>query len=118
MKTSEIIAIARLANAAVAVEPNPREKQKAALEKQLSEASILKECCDTKWTFATKKLKGGSCILLAKPKYSFDRYREICRDGQGLKFKTKTSAHYAAKQICELGLTEAGYELGQEYSRL
>lgn len=118
MKTSEITAIARLANAAVAVEPNPREIQKAALEKQLREANILKECCDTKWTFATKKLKGGSCILLAKPKYSYHKYREICRDGQGLKFKTKTSAHYTAEQICELGLTEAGFELGQEYSLL
>ncbi len=93
-------------------------REKAAFEKQLREARILKECCNTKWTFATKKLKGGSCILLAKPKYGYHKYREICRDGRGIKFKTKTSAHYAAKQICELGLTEAGYELGQEYSLL
>lgn len=95
-----------------------REKRKALLEAQYRRAYAVKEFTDINWTFATKKLKGGSCILLAKPKYSYHRYREICRDGQGLKFKTKTSAHYAAKQICELGLTEAGYELGQEYSLL
>lgn len=95
-----------------------REKRKVLLEEQYKRAYAIKEFTSIDWTFATKKLKGGSCILLAKPKYGYHKYREICRDGRGLKFKTKTSAHHAAEQICELGLTEAGFELGQEHSLL
>lgn len=95
-----------------------REKRKALLEEQYKRAYAIKKVTGIDWTFATKKLKGGSCILLAKPKYSYHKYREICKEGKGIKFKTKASAHYAAKLICEFGLTEAGYELGQEYSLL
>ena len=121
MKTSEVIALARLANAAVAVEPNPisntqRERQKALLEKQLREASILNECCSVKYTFATKKLKGGSCILLVKKKHILDAYRAVCSEGRPVRFKTKTSAHIAAEAIHENGIAGSGYELGEVYN--
>lgn len=121
MKTSEVTALARLANAAVAVEPNPisdtqRERQKALVEKQLREASILKECCNVKYTFATKKLKGGSCLLFAKEKYSYEKYRIVCKDGYPVRFKTKTSAHIAAGAIHENGIADSGYELGETYN--
>lgn len=67
------------------------------------------------WSFATVKIGHGNCILLAKKKYSYDKYRVVSADGHGLKFKTKTHAHVAAKRICELGLEDSGYELGEEY---
>ena len=67
------------------------------------------------WTFATKKIGHGSCVLLAKKKYSYDKYRIVAKDGHGLKFKTKAHAHIAAKDICEQGLEDSGYELGEEY---
>ena len=118
MKTSEVTALARLANAAVAVEPNPisdtqRERQKALFEKQFREVSILKECCNVKYTFATKKLKGGSCLLFAKEKYSYEKYRVVCKDGRPVMFKTKTSAPIAAEAIHENGIAVSGYELGE-----
>lgn len=121
MKTSEVTALARLANAAVAIEPNPisdtqRERQKALLEKQLREVSILKECCNVKYTFATKKLKGGSCLLFVKEKYSYEKYRVVCKNGYPVRFKTKTSAHIAAEAIHENGIADSGYELGETYN--
>lgn len=67
------------------------------------------------WSFATKKIGHGNCILLAKKKYSYDKYRVISQDGFGVKFKTKTHAHIVAKTICEQGLENSGYELGEEY---
>ena len=67
------------------------------------------------WTFATVKIGHGNCILLAKKKYSYDKYRVISIDGKGIKFKTKTHAHIIAKAICEQGLENSGYELGEEY---
>ena len=35
--------------------------------------------------------------------------------GKGIKFTTKTHAHIVAKTICEQGLEDSGYELGEEY---
>jgi len=67
------------------------------------------------WTFATVKIDHGNCILLAKKKYSYDKYRVISQDGFGVKFKTKTHAHIAAKMICEIGIENTFYELGEEY---
>ena len=67
------------------------------------------------WTFATLKQKRGSCMLLAKKKYSYDKYRFVTMDGKVLLFQTKTSAHNVAKDICELGLENSGYSLGAEY---
>lgn len=70
---------------------------------------------EPEWTFATKKISHGNCILLAKKKYSYDKYRVISVDGRGIKFTTKTHAHIVAKTICEQGLENSGYELGEEY---
>ena len=67
------------------------------------------------WTFATVKIGHGNCILLAKKKYSYDKYRVVSQDGFGVKFKTKTHAHIAAKTICEIGIENTPYELGEEY---
>ena len=67
------------------------------------------------WSFATVKIGHGNCILLAKKKYSYNKYRVVLQDGFSVKFKTKTHAHIAAKRICELGLEDSGYELGEEY---
>ena len=76
---------------------------------------IAKACEKALWTFATKKIGRGKCILLAKKKYTFDKYRYVCKDGYVVKFNTKTSAHIAAKDISELGLEDSFYELGAEY---
>lgn len=67
------------------------------------------------WTFATKKVKHGYCILLAKKKYSYDKYRVISTGGCSVLFTTKTHAHVAAKIICERGLENTEYSLGEEY---
>ena len=93
-----------------------REQQKRRLHKAYEQKRILGMIKNEEWTFATKKFKGGSCILLAKRKYSYDKYREVCREGARLKFQTKTSAHNAAKAIHELGLEDSGYELGEVFN--
>lgn len=67
------------------------------------------------WTFATKKIKHGNCVLLAKKKYSFEKYRYVCKEGYVVIFRTKASAHVAAKCICEFGLKDSFYELGEPY---
>ena len=76
----------------------------------------MKVCCNVKYTFATKKLKGGSCLLFAKEKYSYEKYRIVCKDGYPARFKTKTSAHIAAEAIHENGIADSGYELGETYN--
>lgn len=77
--------------------------------------TLARACEKAFWTFATKKIGQGKCVLLAKKKYTLDRYRYVCKEGYVVKFNTKTSAHIAAKEISELGLKESFYELGAEY---
>lgn len=66
------------------------------------------------WTFATKKIGHGNCILLIKKKYTGDPYKAIAVDGRTVKFTTKTHAHIVAKEICQMGLENTIYELGKE----
>lgn len=92
---------------------DPRMTEAQAKAKELE--MIAKACESALWTFATKKIGHGKCILLAKKKYTFEKYRYVCKEGYVVKFNTKTSAHIAAKDISELGLEDSFYELGDEY---
>lgn len=87
-------------------------KQERELKIKALLGSLQKE---PEWTFATKKIGHGNCILLAKKKYSYDKYRVVSMSGRDIKFTTKTHAHIVAKTICEQGLEDSGYELGEEY---
>lgn len=129
MKTTDVVMAARLANFAskqanILIEdptgPAPeipqQERLKREQEEALKRASVLKECCNVKYTFATKKLKGGSCLLFAKEKYSYEKYRIVCKGSYPVRFKTKTSAHIAAEAIHENGIADSGYELGETYN--
>ena len=112
MKTPDMLKASR----EKAIDALQKEQQKSRLEKVLERERILKECCNVKYTFATKKLKGGSCLLFAKEKYSYEKYRIVCKDGYPVRFKTKTSAHIAAEAIHENGIADSGYELGETYN--
>lgn len=112
MKTPDMLKASR----EEALDALQKEQQKSRLEKVLKRESILNECCSIKYTFATKKLKGGSCILLVKKKHALDAYRAVCSEGRPVKFKTKTSAHIAAEAIHENGIADSGYELGETYN--
>lgn len=92
---------------------DPRMTEAQAKAKELE--MIAKACESALWTFATKKIGHGNCVLLAKKKYSFEKYRYVCKEGYVVKFRTKASAHVAAKSICEFGLEDSFYELGEPY---
>lgn len=112
MKTPDMLKVSR----EKALDALQKEQQKEALGKTLERESLIKQFCSTKYTFATKKLKGGSCLLFAKEKYSYEKYRIVCKDGYPVRFKTKTSAHIAAEAIHENGIADSGYELGETYN--
>lgn len=75
---------------------------------------VIKEMPIT-YTFATIKDKHNNVFLLAKLKSATEKYRFVCQCGCIVKFKTKASAHNAAKGIYEYGLKDSGYELGETY---
>ena len=116
MKTPDMIATEQVISREEQLDALLREKQKAELEKAYHRMEVLKALGYSEWTFATKKLKNGSCFLLAKKKYSYDKYRFICVGDTPARFKTKTSAHNAAEDINSNGIDNTRYTLGKEYT--